>query len=117
MKSWPAILFLALLLSGCAEVNKEITPQPAVAEEDETLSVAEFCIKACEGAKAEGRTLEHGPCLLNPMPINTDWVCDVAHYPRQQVDNRIEYQCSAFRGGAASHFVEVNPECKLIKKV
>lgn len=103
MKIMLPLLALALLIAGCA-----------MAESDEN-AVSE-CINACKGAKAGGRILEHGPCLLNPMPMNPDWVCDVAHEPRTEIDNRIQNQCSAFRAGAAGHFVEVSPDCEFIKK-
>jgi hypothetical protein len=73
------------------------------------------CIQACQNALNEGRNLNDGPCLLNPIPENTDWVCDVAHDPRQSVDDTSDNQCSAFRQGMAHHFVEVDPNCNFIK--
>jgi len=72
------------------------------------------CIQECQKALQEGRTLDDGPCLLNPMS-NEDWVCDVAHDPRQPIDDIPENQCSAYRQRLASHFVEVDTDCKFIK--
>ena len=109
------LLLLALILiSGCAQkqVVIEITaPEPAT--QAPVLTAEELCINACN----EAESLGNGPCLLNPIAEYPDWVCDVAHSPRQAIDNQEENQCSAFREGKATHFVEVNTKCELIKKI
>ncbi len=72
------------------------------------------CILLCKTYRNNGTDLSSGPCLSgNIIP---DWVCDVAHSPRQSVDNLEENQCPEY-GKSAHHFVEVNPECKLIRTV
>jgi hypothetical protein len=104
------VLFIFLICaSGCIE-------KAEMAKVDKS-KIAETCVQACERAKASGQNLENGPCLLNPIPEYPDWVCDVAHSPRVDVDNLPENQCSAYRAGSASHFVEVDPNCELIKVV
>ncbi len=77
------------------------------------------CISLCKYAKETGADLSHGPCLSddNPLWKHTDWVCDVAHNPRESVDNLPENQCKTFREGKAHHFVEVTPECEFIRAV
>jgi hypothetical protein len=67
---------------------------------------------AYEEAVAEGRDLADGPCL---GVVLEDWVADVAHDPRQEVDDRPENQCEAYRSGEAGHFVELDPEGELIR--
>ncbi len=74
------------------------------------------CRKLCEQKTGESRNLSSGPCLANPLSGFPDWVCDVAHNPRQATDDLPENQCSAY-GGAARHFVEVDVSCKLIRAV
>lgn len=103
MIKWLPLLALAIVLTGC---TLEI-------EEPASVITERVCIKACEEATI---SLENGPCLLNPIE-NTEWVCDVAHEPREDIDNQVENQCSAFREGKAKHFVEVDTNCNLIKKV
>jgi len=78
----------------------------------------ELCIKICEKSR-NVLDLSNGPCLSdnNPEWNIEDWVCDVAHWPRESVDNRPENQCSAYRHGLAHHFVEVTPECEFIRAV
>jgi len=64
-------------------------------------------------AQINGQDLSNGPCLSNNlMP---DWVLDIAHDPRQSVDNLPENQCSAFREGEAHHFIEMDESGKIIK--
>lgn len=65
-----------------------------------------------EEARGEGIDLSRGPCL---GVISTDWVVDVAHDPRQPVDDNPANQCDAYRTGQATHFVELTPEGKVIR--
>lgn len=62
--------------------------------------------------KQEGVDFANGPCLGG---IGPDWVLDIAHSPRQPVDNQPENQCADFRAGRAHHFVELDPDGKLIQ--
>ncbi len=73
----------------------------------------ELCKQLCYLALSNNRELANGPCLSNDF--YPDYVCDVAHDPRQPIDNRPENQCSFYRMGIAHHFVEVTPECKFIR--
>jgi hypothetical protein len=43
------------------------------------------------------------------------WVVDVAHDPRQAVDDDPANQCEAYREGEADHFVELDPQGRLIR--
>jgi len=100
-------LISILLLSGCAETEMQTDVEKA------TLA----CVNECKAWLDSDKDLSDGPCLLNPIPELPDWICDVAHDPRQDVDNDPNNQCSAFREGRAHHFVEVNPNCELIRTV
>lgn len=63
--------------------------------------------------KDQGQDFSDGPCLSNAlMP---DWVLDIAHSPRQSIDDLPQNQCPSFREGTASHFVELDPEGNLIR--
>jgi len=108
MKILTASALLALLLSlsfmfGCT--GKDSYSGDIAAKE---------CMAICHSAKMKGIDLAHGPCLSNEAI--KDWVCDVAHSPRQDVDNNPNNQCPAFGNGSASHYVEVDSNCNLIKK-
>lgn len=60
-----------------------------------------------------GEDLSDGPCLSNN--VIKDWVADIAHDPREAVDDLPENQCSAYRDGTAKHFVELDPSGELIQ--
>ncbi|MBI4159504.1 hypothetical protein HY500_04595 [Candidatus Woesearchaeota archaeon] len=97
MKFYVFFILMLLFIGGC---TKSVS---------ENISLNEECINSCKGALKEGRNLENGPCLLNPMK-NKDWVCDVAHNPRQEVDDISENQCNSYK----EHFIEVDPNCNFI---
>ena len=99
-----AALALVVLLCGC-------TSQPANQADAEKAQDA--CAAACITALSGGQDLGNGPCLSNQ--VIDDWVCDVAHSPREAVDNQPENQCPAFRNGDAHHFVEVDSKCNVLK--
>jgi hypothetical protein len=64
-------------------------------------------------AIVDERDLSKGPCLSNSaIP---DWVVDVAHNPRTEIDDEPENQCAAFRAGTAHHFVELDLTGQLIQ--
>lgn len=63
--------------------------------------------------KAQGLNFNNGPCLSNNML--PDWVVDIAHDPRQPIDDVPENQCAAFKEGKAHHFVELDTKGNLIR--
>jgi hypothetical protein len=75
------------------------------------------CVASCVHTRDAGDGMESGPCLLDPIPVEPDWVCDIAHSPRQGTDNLPENQCSFYLSGNSTHFIELTPECVLINAV
>lgn len=63
--------------------------------------------------QSQGVAMDNGPCLGE---IADDWVVDVAHSPRQPVDDKAENQCPAFRDGTAHHFIELTTNGDLIRQ-
>lgn len=116
------IIVCILVLVGC---QKAIQPLVNVSEnvnerieiekqkqENRTQAIIK-CQELCQQQlTSNGQDFNRGPCLSNE--ITPDWVCDVAHSPRQSVDNDPANQCSAFRQGQAHHFVEVDGNCNVI---
>lgn len=64
---------------------------------------------------AQGVDMTNGPCLAEE--IIPDWCVDVAHSPRQEVDNLPQNQCQSWRAGRVHHFVELDPEGNVIRAV
>ena len=81
--------------------------------EEKAKVLIEECQQACYKALNEGKDLSQGPCLLDPMS-DSNWVCDIAHKPREAVDNERENQCDSWHNGSAKHFIELTPECEFI---
>ena len=102
-----SVIFISLALYGI--MAKSAAPE-----------AVDSCILLCKMAKSDGIYLSNGPCLSDIYTERwdvPDWVCDVAHAPRQPVDNLPENQCQTFRQGKAHHFVEVDENCQVIRVV
>jgi len=50
--------------------------------------------------------LSSGPCLGK---IADDWVLDIAHLPRETIDDIPANQCEDYRTGKVRHFAEMSP--------
>jgi hypothetical protein len=97
------LIFLALFM-GC---------KPKAEIKDKEIAIEE-CKKVCEKARKEIEL--NSQCLSDIYDWKIeDWVCDIAHWPRESIDNLPENQCSAFREGKAKHFVELDSDCKFIR--
>ena len=95
------VLIFAFFLASCSSVD------------DSRDSAVAICQDLCQENLDMNMIMDHGPCLSDRI-IN-DWVCDVAHNPSTEADNDLANQCPAYRAGSASHFVEVDTECQLIR--
>jgi hypothetical protein len=95
----PLLLLLAFVFAGCGGADAD----------EETIALAK---QAYELAKAQGVDMSNGPCL---GIIKPGWVADIAHDPRQPVDDDPANQCAEYRSGEADHFVELDPEGEFIR--
>lgn len=122
-------VILTLGLSGCslkqtakdavntaqqtADVATGVTALQLKEKADKSLATS----KALEEFKTKKVILEedwsNGPCLDENLLPN--WVADIAHNPRQSVDDQPANQCQNFRNGTAKHFVELDLEGNLIR--
>lgn len=97
-------------------INKSIAPFAPQSPELVKRTITDICIATCEVKLNSSQDISNGPCLSQEGG-ESDWVCDVAHNPREAVDDLPENQCNAFRNGTAHHFVEVDENCNLIRAV
>lgn len=95
---------LAALLVGC--IRDEVSDE----ERDAAIAAA---LEVYAQRKAEGVDFSNGPCIAEE--IIDDWSVDIAHDPRQDIDNQPENQCQFYRDGKTHHFVELTPEGELIR--
>jgi hypothetical protein len=105
-----AAVGLCLFVSSCGGGDDE----PSQSEKLQAIGQAQV---AFQQAKVAGQDLSAGPCIAEslPAPGLSDWVADVAHDPRQPVDDQPQNQCQRFRNGEAHHFVELTPTGELIR--
>jgi len=63
--------------------------------------------------KLQGKDFSQGPCLAEDLLPG--WVADIAHNPREPIDDLPENQCQAYRQGKAQHFVELDTNGEVIR--
>jgi hypothetical protein len=96
---------LATVSAGCGGSS-------GASDEDRDNAIA--AAKFIYAGKAK-EDLSAGPCLSEGIPGQSDWVVDIAHDPRQAVDDRPANQCQSYRDGETHHFVELTPDGRLIQ--
>jgi hypothetical protein len=99
-------LIAAVVLVGCGGGS------PSQDVRDRAVNEA---MAAYRQAKDDGTDLSRGPCIAEQLPGLADWVADVAHDPRQPVDDVPANQCRRYRDGQAHHFVELDTSGNLIR--
>ncbi|MFH1207471.1 MAG: hypothetical protein V1668_02585 [Patescibacteria group bacterium] len=121
-----AILLISMTVSACTKSASNSNTNTFSAAEIVTgvadVKIKEKADKDMAVAKAKElwriqfqleEDLSKGPCLSNDLI--PDWVADIAHNPRQAVDDEPVNQCPAYVAGMAHHFVELDPEGNLIR--
>jgi hypothetical protein len=98
-------LILAAFIAGCGGGSSSGESEKGMA-----IAAAKFLV-----AGQAKRDLSDGPCLSEGLPGMSDWAVDVAHDPRQPVDDQPANQCESVRDGKTHHFVELTPDGKLIR--
>jgi hypothetical protein len=98
-------VLVAALLAGCGGGSGADQ-----GDEDKAIAAAKFLF-----AGQAKRDLGTGPCLSESLPGLTDWAVDIAHDPRQAVDDEPANQCQSYRAGETHHFVELTPDGQLIR--
>lgn len=89
---------------------KSPSPQgPVFGADDEILKNA---LNLYIEKKEAGVDFSNGPCLGK---VANDWVLDIAHEPRQKIDEDPKNQCQDFSEGKVKHFIEFDPDGKLIR--
>lgn len=64
---------------------------------------------------AAGVDFSAGPCIADELEGVPGWSVDIAHDPRQDIDDQPGNQCRAYRDGRTEHFVELDPDGNLIR--
>ncbi len=112
-KSLLLILVLSvIILTAAATLIFNENPSKIVPKSEAETAVNQA--KYLYNQKKElGIDFSSGPCLSNALL--SGWVLDIAHNPRQAIDDLSENQCPAYLQGTAQHFVELDLEGNLIR--
>lgn len=86
------------------------TMKAAAFEQDRTEQIA-YAKNLYDQWKAAGGSFASGPCLAN----GREWAIDVAHNPRQAMDDEPSNQCSSYLNGTAEYFVELDTEGNVLR--
>ena len=101
-----ALVFTALI-AGCGGGSSTSS-----SDRDKAISEAQAAFRQ---AQARGQDLSAGPCISESLRGLPDWAADIAHDPRQAVDDVPTNQCASYRSGQTHHFVELTPNGQLIR--
>jgi len=105
-------------------VEKELAKKPLDLSKLNWNLEAQIALQKAEEifkqVKDAGQDLSKGPCLSNELSGNaaypeTVWVLDIAHNPREAIDDFSENQCPAFREGRARNFIELDLNGQVIQ--
>jgi hypothetical protein len=107
MRGLLLVLLAVAVLAGCVGGDDD-----SVDDADRERAIAE-AQRIYEEMKATGTDFSSGPCISEE--VIDDWAADVAHDPRQDIDNQPENQCRSYRDGETHHFVELDPDGNLIR--
>ncbi len=97
----------AVAPTDLSKIVKQSSPSPSPKVADEILKNA---LNLYAAKKQAGVDMSQGPCLGK---VADDWVLDIAHNPRQPVDDKPPNQCADFREGRVHHFIELDPDGNL----
>jgi Flp pilus assembly protein TadD len=99
---------VALVVAGCGGSDS------SGGSSDQAKAIAE-AKTAFQKAQSQGQNLSAGPCIEQQLPGLPDWAADIAHNPRQPVDDQPANQCQSYRDGQTHHFVELTPTGQRIR--
>lgn len=113
----PKILLLSLSLSVILLTaililvfNANSPKSVSKSEIDTAVAQAQYIFRQ---KKSTSEDLSKGPCLSNALLPG--WVLDIAHNPRQAVDDQPGNMCPAYLEGRAKHFVELDLDGNLVR--
>lgn len=106
-----SLLIVAFIIGWWATKSFK-TSEPAlnVANQTEAVAAAKALFYQ---QKSVGTNFSDGPCLSEA--VIPGWAVDIAHSPREAIDDLSQNQCQSFRDGKVKHFVELDPEGNLIR--
>jgi type II secretory pathway component PulM len=107
------VLLLGTVLLLLAAYRSFLDPPVPAASDAEREQAIQAARAAYARYAASGADLSAGPCIAEE--VTASWAADITHAPRIAADDRPENQCQSYRQGRIRHFVELDPDGKLIR--
>jgi hypothetical protein len=108
----PRLLQLAVAIVGLFLLASCGGSSASSSEQQQAIAAAK---QVYQKARANGTDFSNGPCIAEQLSDLPNWSVDVAHDPRQPVDDQPANQCRAYRQGKTHHFVELDSDGNLIR--
>lgn len=105
-----ALIVIVVAAYLTLSANDGFSPRAQKSEIDKAVNQARLLFQS---RKQEGMDFSNGPCLSDALM--SDWVVDIAHNPRLEIDDLSGNQCPAYIEGRAQHFVELDVNGELIR--
>jgi hypothetical protein len=106
---------VACALASCGDGDDETSASDGTSASSERTRAINEAKLAYATAVAKHIDLSDGPCLAERLPGLPGWVVDIAHDPREAIDDVAANQCARYRAGEAEHFVELDETGRLIR--
>lgn len=100
-----AVIVIVLILTAKTQPNN---PAPIA----DNLDISKKAVEMYQKAKEQGVNLSNGPCL----GVIDGYAVDIAHLPREKVDDLPENQCPDYNNGKLKHFIELTPLGTIIRR-
>lgn len=109
------VILGALYAFGQTQKISNISPSPyqGLNKPTDADAAIEKAREVYNQKKRDGVDMTDGPCLAEELM--SDWSFDIAHNPRQKVDDNPQNQCQDFKNSKTHHFVEFDPDGNLIR--
>lgn len=104
------VIMIVLKISPNSDDERKSSGKKITSFEEDLVQQAQQIYYQKKGQKVN---FTNGPCLSDNLA--SLYVVDIAHDPRQAIDDLPENQCPAFVSGKIKHFIELDPDGKLIR--
>jgi len=104
------VVMLIMKFTAGPENESKSSGKKITSFEEDLVQQAQHIYEQKKNQKVDFST---GPCLSDNLA--SLYVVDIAHDPRQAIDDLPENQCPAFISGQISHFIELDPDGQLIR--
>lgn len=104
------LISFAVLIVVVLSIAVITKPKKQVSISDDS-AISQKAVELYQKTKEQGADFSNGPCL----GTIDYYAIDIAHIPREVVDEKSENQCPDYINGKLKHFVELTPFGTIIR--